>query len=414
MQSSRLSRKSKLNLLLVFFWIVYDERMENGNVALDQLLTQAVNDGASDLHIRVGIPPLIRRDGELWPLREYEKVTAEQASSLIDDSMTEQQKIDFMKRKAFDFAYSVDGVGHFRCAYFLQQGKTSMIYRSIPGNVPSLDQIQAPQCLIELSKRRKGLILVTGPTGAGKSTTLAAFLDYINATRREHILTIEDPIEYVYTPRLCNVNQREVGVDTPGFHDALRDGLREDPDVILVGEMRDLETTEIAIRAAETGHLVLGTLHTNDSVSTISRVIDQFTAEKQQQIRVMLAASLTAVISQTLVPRADGKGRIAAHEVLVCNDPVRANIRNGKLEQIRSTIQTSFNEGMQTMDRALAYYVHEGIIEEAIAEGHAVNVREFTQTLEDLKRGAHVARPDIIMSNPLAATAEALEALVAV
>jgi twitching motility protein PilT len=370
--------------------------MPGQDLDLDAMLGQATSLGASDMHIRVDMPPQVRVDSTLRDLEGYGPMTDEQVRDLVGASTTEEQKKAFFESKSLDFSRFVPGVARFRCNYFIQQGVMSCAYRRIPTKVPTLAEVGAPEVLVEWARRPRGLVLVTGPTGSGKSTTLAAMIDFINQERHDHILTIEDPIEYVHTPKHCLINQREVGSDTPSFKSALRAALRQDPDVILLGEMRDLETTEIAITAAETGHLVLATLHTSTADSSISRVIDQFPAESQEQIRLMLATSLVGVCTQTLLPRADGRGRVALHEILVANNPVRALIRKSNTEQLRSVMQTGSQDGMQTMDRALAYYASQGIISEDQARSRMVIKEEFERTLADLRGGRKIAAPRVV------------------
>jgi twitching motility protein PilT len=339
---------------------------------------------------------MIRIDGSLRPLGGYTAVTKDQATDIVVKTTTEERKKAFLENKSLDFSRAIPGVARFRCAYFVQQSLMSLVFRRIPDIIPSLADVKAPSIFLEWARLPRGLVLVTGPTGSGKSTTLAAVIDVINSERADHILTIEDPIEFVHQPKRCVINQREIGRDAPNFSQALRGALRQDPDVILVGEMRDLETIATAITAAETGHLVFGTLHTSTAESTVSRIIDQYPADQQQQIRVMLAASLVGVVTQTLLPRCDGPGRIACHEVMVCNTAVRAHIRHQQMEQVRGVMQTQTQIGMQTMDRCLAYYVHQGILAEDIARERAVQVDEFDHTLASFRQGKDVAIPQIV------------------
>lgn len=360
------------------------------------MLKEAAELGASDLHIRVGMPPMVRIHGEILPLPGYKEVSSAESRELVEGSITDEQRKAFLEFKSLDFSRNVNGVAHFRCAYFLQQGMMGMVYRRIPHKIPTLGEIQAPEALVRFSRQRRGLVLITGPTGSGKSTTLAAMLDLINHERAEHILTIEDPIEYVHTPARCIINQREVGIDAIDFPSALRAALREDPDVILLGEMRDLETTRTAITAAETGHLVLATLHTSRADTAISRAIDQFPADEQEQIRLMLSESLVGICTQALLPRADGRGRVAVHEVLVGNNPVRALIRANNISQLRSTMQTQSKEGMQTLDNALAYYTYKGFISEDVARTRIVTPKEFDPLLQALRQGKKIAVPRIV------------------
>jgi twitching motility protein PilT len=363
---------------------------------IDQLLIQATALGASDLHLRVGAPPLMRLDSAIQPVPGRPVVASEDMEKLVGSILSDEHRKSFYENKAVDFAYAVPGVARFRVNFFLQRGRMGGVMRRIPETIPQLADLAAPKALLDFARKPRGLVLVTGPTGSGKSTTLASVIDVINTERQEHILTIEDPIEFVHPLRACLVNQREVGPDTPSFKRALRDALREDPDVILVGEMRDFETISIALTAAETGHLVFGTLHTSSAETTISRIIDVFPSNQQQQIRTMLASSLAGVVCQTLLPRADGQGRVAAHEVLVATTAVRSNIRENTLEQIRSHIQTGHQHGMQTLDRSLAYLVATNTVAEDVALEKAFDRREFNDMLTSLRQGRDVAIPQLV------------------
>jgi twitching motility protein PilT len=363
---------------------------------VDTLLRQATEARASDLHLRVGMPPMIRIDGDVTPAPGRPVLDKEMVEQLVGSILDEELKRLFYENKSVDFSHAVPGVARFRVAFFLQQGVMGGVFRRIPEKIPTLADLGAPAVLLDFARRPRGLVLVTGPTGSGKSTTLAAVIDVINRERFEHILTIEDPIEFVHPPQRCIVNQREIGRDAPTFARALRDGLRQDPDVILVGEMRDLETISTAITAAETGHLVFGTLHTSSAPSSIDRIIDAFPADQQQQIRVMLAGSLIGIVTQTLLPRADGQGRVAAHEVLVADNAVRAHIRHQQMEQVRSVLQTQSQKGMQTMDKALVYLVTQNIIAEEIARERTQNPDEFEQLLRTARRGGRIAPPNLV------------------
>ncbi|HJQ83384.1 MAG TPA: type IV pilus twitching motility protein PilT [Candidatus Binatia bacterium] len=328
---------------------------------MDDLLREASEKGASDLHLSAGEPPLLRVHGDLVRT-EHGPQNADAVTTLVNSIMSDAQKTYFQAEHEVDFACELAGKGRFRVNVFMHSRGPGAVLRSIPSQIPSLDSLAMPAVLKELCTRERGLVLVTGPTGSGKSTTLAAMIDVINQTWDAHILTVEDPIEFVHPPKRCLVNQREVGPHTNSFSNALRSALREDPDVILIGEMRDLETISLALTAAETGHLVFGTLHTSSAPKTIDRIIDVFPAGQQGQIRTMLSESLEAVVAQTLLKKKGG-GRIAACEILVGNSAVRNLIREGKLHQIPSMMQTGQRLGMQTLDMALADLVKRGLIE---------------------------------------------------
>jgi len=329
--------------------------------AIAELLQQTVSKGASDLHLSAGEPPRIRLDGDLCIL-EPTPFDATQVDALISEICTPEQRTRFEAEHELDFSHSIEGVGRFRVNIFRQGRGPGAVLRTIPDEIPSLESLGLPTLLSTLCEREKGLVLVTGPTGSGKSTTLAAMVDQINRTWDAHILTIEDPIEFVHPSKRCLVNQREVGLHTTSFGNALRSALREDPDVVLVGEMRDLETISLALTAAETGHLVFGTLHTSSAAKTVDRIVDVFPSGQQNQVRAMLAESLEAVVAQQLLKKKEG-GRIAACEILVGNTAIRNLIREGKLHQIPSMMQTGQREGMQTFDMAVADLVKQGTIE---------------------------------------------------
>jgi twitching motility protein PilT len=329
--------------------------------SMEELLREAADKGASDLHLSSGEPPLLRIHGDLTRT-EHPALTPDGVQALVASIMSETQRAQFQAEHEVDFACELAGKGRFRVNVFMQSRGPGAVLRAIPSVIPSLDSLQMPGVLKELCTRERGLVLVTGPTGSGKSTTLAAMIDVINQTWDAHILTVEDPIEFVHPPKRCLVNQREVGPHTNSFSNALRSALREDPDVILIGEMRDLETISLALTAAETGHLVFGTLHTSSAPKTIDRIIDVFPAGQQGQIRTMLSESLEAVIAQTLLKKKGG-GRVAACEILIGVPAVRNLIREGKLHQIPSMMQTNQRVGMQTLDMALADLVKRGLIE---------------------------------------------------
>src|SRR5579864_8655841 len=322
--------------------------------SIDGLLEQMVGLGASDLHVTVGSPPAYRVRGHIVRAEGFEPFTADDTRALLYRILSSEQQKHFELKRQLDFAYSMPGLARFRVNVYYQREAVGAAFRLIPQEIKSLEELQLPHIMHSLAEYPRGLVLVTGPTGSGKSTTLAAVIDEINRTRTDHILTVEDPIEFVHRHKRCIVNQREIGPDALSFAEALKAALRQDPDVILVGEMRDLETISTALTAAETGHLVFGTLHTQSAPSTIDRIIDVFPPEAQEQVRIMIAGSLQAVVTQALLPTADGQGRVAALEILLPDDAVRNLIRQGKVEQIYSVMQTNTKKGMQTMEQALA------------------------------------------------------------
>jgi twitching motility protein PilT len=332
---------------------------------MQDLLREAAEKGASDLHLSSGEPPMLRVHGDLVRL-DRPALGPDQVTPLVNSIMSDAQRAYFQTEHEVDFACELPGKGRFRVNVFLHSRGPGAVMRSIPTQIPSLDSLDMPPILKELCTRERGLVLVTGPTGSGKSTTLAAMIDVINQTWDAHILTVEDPIEFVHPPKRCLVNQREVGPHTNSFSNALRSALREDPDVILIGEMRDLETISLALTAAETGHLVFGTLHTSSAPKTIDRIVDVFPAGQQGQIRTMLSESLEAVVAQTLVKKKGG-GRVAACEILVGAPAVRNLIRENKLHQVPSMMQTGQRMGMQTLDMALADLVKRGLIDPTTA-----------------------------------------------
>ncbi|TMQ63190.1 MAG: type IV pilus twitching motility protein PilT, partial [Candidatus Eisenbacteria bacterium] len=307
-------------------------------VKIQPLLQAIVNAGASDLHVSTGMPPIARLRGEMVPL-QAPPLDPEQTRQALYELLTDAQRAQFAERLDLDFAIEIPGLARFRANYFEQRRGMAAVFRVISSKIPTLEQLGTPRVLKDLALRERGLVLVTGPTGSGKSSTLAAMIDHVNETCQKHIITIEDPIEFVHQPKKCLINQREVGAHTESFSAALRGALREDPDVMLVGELRDLETTSLAITAAETGHLVFGTLHTNSAAKTIDRLIDVFPTGQQAQVRTMLSESLEGVVAQTLIPTADKKGRVAAFEILVGVNALRNLIREDKTSQIQSVIQ---------------------------------------------------------------------------
>jgi twitching motility protein PilT len=332
---------------------------------MEQLLREAVEKNASDLHLSAGQPPRLRVDGDLAAL-DHAVQSPEDVMACVETTLTAEQKARFEHEHELDLAYALDGVGRFRVNVFMQSRGPGAVLRRIPTVIPTMEQLGLPPIFQQLCEKDRGLVLVTGPTGSGKSTTLAAMVDYINSTWDAHILTVEDPIEFVHPSKRCLVNQREVGPHTGSFSAALKSALREDPDVILVGEMRDLETISLALTAAETGHLVFGTLHTSSAAKTVDRIIDVFPAGQQSQIRTMLSESLEAVIAQKLLKK-QGGGRVAAHEILVGIPAVRNLIREAKLHQIPSAMQTGQSHGMQTMDAAIAELTKKGLLERPAA-----------------------------------------------
>jgi len=320
-------------------------------VDISELLRFALESGGSDLHISAGEPPVIRIHGEMTKV-DLPPLDKEDVHNMIYDILSDFQRKVFEEHLELDFSFGLGEIARFRVNVFKQHRGESAVFRTIPSKIPSFDELNLPRVFKDIASLEKGLVLVTGPTGSGKSTTLAAIVDYINETVKEHILTIEDPIEFLHSSKKCLINQRELGPHTKSFANALRSALREDPDVILVGEMRDLETIQPALTAAETGHLVFATLHTSSAPDTVDRVIDVFPAGQQNQVRSMLSGSLQAVISQALFKRRDGRGRVAGFEVMIATPAVRNLIRENKIAQIPSMIQTSKGIGMQTMEAA--------------------------------------------------------------
>jgi twitching motility protein PilT len=350
--------------------------------SIDDLLEQMAARGASDLHVTVGTPPAIRLRGHLERVDGVDPLTAEDTQMLLYRVLSSEQQKQLEIKRQLDFAYAVPGVARFRVNVFFQREALGAAFRVIPHDIKSLEELGLPSSLHEFTAKPRGIVLVTGPTGSGKSTTLAAIIDEINRTRSDHILTIEDPIEFVHKHKRCIVNQREIGPDAVSFGEALRAALRQDPDVILLGEMRDLETISTALTAAETGHLVFGTLHTQSASSTVDRIIDVFPAEQQEQVRIMIAGSLQGVVTQALLPTADGAGRCAALEILFPDDAVRNLIRQGKVEQIYSIMQTGTQRGMQTMEQALADLVLRRVVMVDVALSRSSRPEQLLGLLE--------------------------------
>lgn len=349
-------------------------------IDVEQLLRDVANDPhISDLHLTVNSRPIVRVTGDLQPYTKYQQVLSfVELTEIAKYMMKEEQYHDFLERGEYDFSYSMQSIGRFRVNAYHQRGAVSMALRIIPNQVPSLEELGLPPVVKELATRKNGLVLCTGPTGSGKSTTLASMLDLINRNRTCHIITLEDPIEYLHSHKKSLIHQREIGADTRSFAAGLRAALRQDPDVILVGEMRDLETISIAIEAAETGHLVFATLHTNDAPGTIDRIIDVFPPNQQQQIKTQLSTVIQGIIAQQLLKRIDRPGRVAAVEVMVANPAIRNLIREGKAHQIYSAMQTGAKFGMQTMDSCLAKLLREGVISMEDAKTKATN-EEFVE-----------------------------------
>ncbi len=331
-------------------------------VTIQELLKDMVDLKASDLHIKVPTGPVFRIDGALVQTEKCQHVDPQDIEKVFDELTSEAQKDTFSNEHELDFAYGIPGLARFRVNVQKQRGSISMVFRLIPFNVPSIDDLGLPQILKELMMKPRGLIVVTGPTGSGKSTTLAAMVNHLNNTSRSRVITIEDPIEYMYKDNLCVISQRELGADTNSFAAALKHALRHDPDVIVVGEMRDLETISTAIAAAETGHLVLGTLHTIDAPQTVDRMIDMFPPQQHQQVRLQFSQILVAVIAQTLLPRASGEGRVGAYEIMLASTAVTNLIREGKTFELPTMMQMSKSMGMQILEQDLAYLVKRGIV----------------------------------------------------
>jgi len=336
-----------------------------------QLLAFGVKQGASDLHLSAGLPPMIRVDGDIRRINVPE-MDHKQVHDMLYDIMSDKQRKDFEEFLETDFSFEIPGLARFRVNAFNHNRGAGGVFRTIPSKILSLEDLAAPSIFKDISEYPRGIVLVTGPTGSGKSTTLAAMVDYKNNSEYGHILTVEDPIEFVHQSKKCLVNQREVHRDTLGFNEALRSALREDPDTILVGEMRDLETIRLALSAAETGHLVFGTLHTSSAAKTIDRIVDVFPAAEKSMVRSMLSESLKAVISQTLLKRIGG-GRVAAHEIMIGTPAIRNLIREDKVAQMYSAIQTGQSQGMQTLDQNLKTILAQGVISKEEAMKKAAN-----------------------------------------
>ena len=344
-------------------------------VDIAKLLAFSVKSNASDLHLSAGVPPMIRVDGDIKRVN-MPAMSHKDVHSMVYDIMNDKQRKDFEEFLETDFSFEIPKLARFRVNAFNHARGAGAVFRTIPSTILSLDDLMAPAIFKDISMAPRGIVLVTGPTGSGKSTLLAAMVDYINKNRPDHILTIEDPIEFVHESHMSLINQREVHRDTHGFNEALRSALREDPDVIMVGELRDLETIRLALTAAETGHLVFGTLHTSSAAKTIDRIVDVFPAAEKEMVRSMLSESLRAVISQTLLKRVGG-GRVPAHEIMIGSPAIRNLIREGKIAQMYSAIQTGQSHGMQTLDQNLQTLIESGVISKEEARFKAVNKETF-------------------------------------
>ncbi len=352
--------------------------LEEEMIDINILLKEVMKLGASDLHITVAISPTVRINGDLMEM-DYPKLRPEDTERLCNQILTDHHREIFDKNGEVDLSYTFAGLGRFRVNVYRQRNSMAMALRAIPTEIPTLEQLNLPDVFHKLASKRRGIILVTGPTGSGKSTSLAAMINYINHTRKEHIMTLEDPIEYLHRHEMSIINQREIGPDSRSFGSSLRAALRQDPDVILVGEMRDLETISTALTAAETGHLVLATLHTVGAAKTIDRIIDVFPPNQHQQIRIQLAGVIEGVISQQLIQTTNGKGRVPALEIMVSTPAIRNLIREGKTHQIQSSIQTGVSLGMESMDKSLVNLYNKGIISKD-------NVLKYCIDPENIKR----------------------------
>jgi twitching motility protein PilT len=358
-----------------------------------EVLSKMVEARASDVHLTPGSPPVLRVRGSVKPMDEYPELTPQHTRDVVYSILNDDQRKRFENQKSLDFAYAIPGIARFRVNCYFQRGAISAALRHTPDQIPDLEELGLPAVIREFTKKPRGFVLMTGPTGSGKSTSLASMVDIINREREEHILTIEDPIEFLHKHQKCIVNQREIGSDALDFATALRGALRQDPDVILVGEMRDLETISTALTAAETGHLVFATLHTQSASQTVDRVIDVFPPHQQGQVRMQLSIALQGIVTQQLLPTADGSGRVVATEVLVPTPAVRNLIREGKTHQLYSTIQTSGASGMQTMDADLARLVRQGKINRALAEQRSSIPEELKRLLGGAPAPAPQAAP---------------------
>jgi twitching motility protein PilT len=355
---------------------------EGGAVNVNQLLLELIKHGGSDLHLSAGLPPAARIHGEMTPLPGYQTLTGPEIYAGLTRLLTEAQKERYDSKRELDFAHTIPDVGRFRVNMLQQKGNAGAVFRAIPKEILPLEKLGLPPVLYNFAAMARGLVLVTGPTGSGKSTTLASLIDRANRTRAGHIITVEDPIEFIHSHRLSVVNQREVGVDTDSFNDALKHILRQDPDIILIGELRDLETISTALTAAETGHLVFATLHTQSAQDTINRIIDVFPGDQQSQIRSQLAATLRGVICQTLVRRSDSEGRAAAAEIMAVTPAIANMIRKDEIHQIPSALQSGAELGMQTLNQSLAELVARGMVEREIAAEVATDLTDLDNLIK--------------------------------
>jgi twitching motility protein PilT len=357
------------------------------------VLARMVELKASDVHLTAGSPPVMRYRGKIGAVEGYDVLSNQQTRDVVYSILNDDQRKRFENHRQLDFAYAIPGVARFRVNCYFQRGAISAAFRYVPQDIPTLESLALPPVLHEFTRKPRGFVLVTGPTGSGKSTTLASIIDVINREREDHILTIEDPIEFLHNHQRSIVNQREIGADADDFALALKAALRQDPDVILVGEMRDLETISTALTAAETGHLVFATLHTQSTSQTVDRIIDVFPPEQQSQVRMQLSIALQGIVTQQLLPTADGQGRVVGTEVLIPTPAIRNLIREGKTHQIYSAIQTSGAQGMQTMDADLARLVRQGKITHALAEQRAAVPEELRRLMGDGPAGGNYSQP---------------------
>lgn len=354
---------------------------------IEELMQKVVEREASDMHLTSGLPPVLRLDGRLVPLDDYPKLGPEDVKKLIYEILTDGQRVKLERDLELDLSYSLPGKARFRINVYWQRGSLGAALRLIPFHIKSPEELGLPKVVEKLARKPRGFILVTGPTGCGKSTTIASMINIINQTRDVHVMTIEDPIEFLHTHGKSMINQREVGIDSHSFTAALRHILRQDPDVILVGEMRDLETISIALTAAETGHLVFASLHTQDAPQSIDRIIDVFPPQQQHQIRIQLAGTLQAIMAQQLLSRKDGTGRIPAVEVMIATSAIRNMIREQKVHQIYTAMQSGYNVGMQTMDQALANLVKANVVSYQEAFSRAISPEEFNRIVGPVRSG---------------------------
>lgn len=360
-----------------------------GEMKTEQLLRDMCEKGASDIHLKVGSPPGLRIDGKIVPQTEMEALDATKTEALVRDITSEDQWMEFCSTGDLDFGHSIPGLARFRVNVMRQRGSCGMVIRKIPFDIPTIEELKLPDVCRELAEKPRGLVLVTGPTGSGKSTTLAALIDHVNTTEEGHILTMEDPIEFIHTDKKCYINQREIGADTANFNSGLKRALRQDPDVILIGELRDLETISLAVSAAETGHLVFATLHTTSAIQTVDRLVDVFPPNQQEQIRMQLSITLQGVISQCLLSKIGG-GRVAAHEIMIATGAVRASIREGKTPQLQNILTTGRRYGMVTLEDALAKLAKAGIItpETAVSKSNNPEMVRRALGIAEVDRGS--------------------------